>query len=490
MYNRVKILGRGAFGIVYKAVNSEDPNDYVAIKKYINISDKDIPYQILREINIIKSLYHPNIIGIRDIVTTNNNIKLILEYGGESLKSYYKKTPYEKRVLDIKNISYQLITGMLYIHKSGIIHRDLKPDNILVNIIDGELQVKICDFGLAKKIPPFKNKCNSYQICTLSYRPPELFTTDNQNYNMSVDIWSLGCLLYEFIIKKPVFDGTTETTVLKNILTKIPITQDDLDSTNLNHWKLETCNNEKFYKLPLLYNLTTNCDVTELESFKDLVQKMLVINPKNRITLDDAYEHKFFDKIDKKHRDLNLLLEANKIIYYQNFQIRKKLPKIIPVELRNSTIIDNIFSWLNLYSLNEQTILVAINVFDRYICSANDKKETLLNIDIISICCISLASKYIDLVPISIKILKKKYDIKQIIIWEREIMETIDYDLNQPTLLNFYKEIIERKNISINDKISNDHWLLIKSLILDYDFLKGKNLLEIKEMLNYKINNN
>lgn len=495
MYKKIKVLGRGAFGLVYKAENLQNPNELVAIKKYIGISKKDIPFQILREINIIKLLKHPNIIGVIDVQNVGQNIELVLEYGGESLRSYYQKTDYNKRVHEIKNISYQLLMGCLYMHKLGVIHRDLKPDNVLIISSEPVPIVKLCDFGLAKKIPPFKNEYNSYQICTLQYRPPELFTTNNQNYGTAVDVWSLGCLLYEFVIGKPIFEGSTETVVLKNILSKIPITQEDLDNNNLEHIKLEACNNEKFYKLTPLYNIDMNDNniVTELDDLKELLQSMLILDQNKRINLEKACKNKYFCEIEKDYKELISLLEANRVKYYQYFNVRAKLPKQIPVELRN-IYIEEIISLYDHYVINEQAILIAINIFDQFICSKTIKvKEIIDSLDKISVCCLVLASKYIDLAPLNIKNFVVKYSETLLIYWERTIIQTINYDLNQPTLLNFYKELIEDKFIDVTsneiDEIPFEHWKIIKEIILDYDWLQNKGIQEIKEHLLYKIKN-
>lgn len=500
MYKKIKTLGRGTFGMVYKAENREKSGDFVAVKRYINISKKDIPYQILREINVIKLLRHPNIIGIRDVNNVGQCIELVLEYGGESLRSYYTKTPYSQRIREIKSITYQIMAGILYMHKLGVIHRDLKPDNILINSEAGVPTIKICDFGLAKKLPPFKNDFNSYQVCTLCYRPPELFTTDNQNYNIAVDVWSLGCVLYEFVIKKPVFNGSTETVVLKSILSKIPIIQDDLDKTNLNHWKLEVCNTEKFYKLPPLYDIAIkdHKDVSDLDSFKDLVQSMLILDPAKRTTLEKAFKHIYLDEIKQKQLPLptNATLEANRVRYYQDFYVRPKLPKQIPEDLR-TVYVEYIIGWIDHYSLNEQAILIAINIFDQFICvkrtglKASAWEDLIKNLDIISACSLMLASKYIDLTPLNIKNLRSKHSESQLIAWERIIVQTVNYDLNQPTLLNFYKELVEDKTVT-NDtqkEIPAKHWEIIKKMICDYNSLKDRGIQEIKEILLNKIRN-
>src|SRR5690349_19825654 len=154
-YKRIKTLGRGSFGLVYKAENTKRSGEYVAIKKYLNISRKDLPYQVLREINMVKLLKHPNIIGLLDIKNSQYGIELVLEYGGENLRSYSLKTPYFGRVKDLSKISFQIISGCFYMHSLGVIHRDLKPDNILINIVENSPVIKICDLGLAKKIYSF-----------------------------------------------------------------------------------------------------------------------------------------------------------------------------------------------------------------------------------------------------------------------------------------------------------------------------------------------
>src|SRR5271169_1451126 len=214
-YKKIKVLGRGAFGSVYQAENIKKPGELVAVKKFLHKSRDEIPVQTLREINIIKLLTHPNIISIKEIIIKNNNIKLILEYGGISLRSYYEKANYKDLMKHFGLITYQLISGCLYMHKSGVLHRDLKPENILINFDEGQRIIKICDFGLSKKVSPVKNDRNTYQICTLYYRPPELFTKNNQVYDNSVDVWSLGCVLYEMMVGKPIFKGSTEIVVLR-----------------------------------------------------------------------------------------------------------------------------------------------------------------------------------------------------------------------------------------------------------------------------------
>lgn len=479
MYKKIKLLGKGTFGAVYKAELTNQPGKIIAVKKYLNISKKDIPYDVLREIGILKILKHPNIIKLFEIIYKEGHIELILEFGGVSLRSYYEKTPYIQRIVDIKTISCQILKAVAYMHSLNIIHRDLKPDNILITKQE-TIEVKICDFGLSKKLLSVTHDYNSFKVCTISYRPPELFGNESVFYDYKVDIWSIGCILYEIIIKEPLFKGSTEMTVIKNILNKIPVTQTDLNIVGLGNIKLETCNTETFFKLPLLYNMNeaNNVDIEELEMLKNMLQKMLVLNPLNRPKTKEYLTMDYFDE----QKDILVKyvekIQNNKI---NSVYIREKLPYYVIPSMR-SIYVDYIFNWLDYYDLNKHSILIAINILDMFLCSKKYKKEYNEHLTAISFCCLSLASKYIDLKPIKIQNMKSnKYSEYQLIVWERLIYQAINYDLNYATLLDLLGSL---ENIKLNNI-----WNTIREIIHDYDTLKYKNTQEIKQLLHIKIRN-
>ena len=104
----------------------------------------------------------------------------------------------------IKDFLRQIVKGMAYVHSQGVCHRDLKPENILMN---SEGVVKICDFGSAKVLSP--SGLNTPYIVSRYYRAPELILACS-DYTTAIDVWAIGCILAEFLTRRPIFPGKTE----------------------------------------------------------------------------------------------------------------------------------------------------------------------------------------------------------------------------------------------------------------------------------------
>lgn len=126
----------------------------------------------------------------------------------------------QKILKDLHNryIMYQLAKGMKYLHSAEIIHRDLKPSNILIN---SDCSLKICDFGLARSMAadtPDKDVVMTEEVATRWYRAPEVLL-GSQKYDKSADVWSIGCILGELLLGKPLFPGNSTLNQLERILT-------------------------------------------------------------------------------------------------------------------------------------------------------------------------------------------------------------------------------------------------------------------------------
>ena len=132
---------------------------------------------------------------------------LVFEFCSQNLEEVIQMAKENRKLIpmnDIKDYMRQILMGMEFVHRQGVCHRDLKPENILMN---SEGVVKICDFGSAKVISP--NGLNTPYIVSRYYRAPELILACS-DYTNKIDVWAIGCILAEFLTRRPIFPGKTE----------------------------------------------------------------------------------------------------------------------------------------------------------------------------------------------------------------------------------------------------------------------------------------
>ncbi|RVD92679.1 cyclin-dependent kinase 9 kinase, partial [Tubulinosema ratisbonensis] len=199
----------------------------------------------------------------------------------QTYKNYARKESFNKingnsedKIEEIKKIFKQIVEGMVYLKNQNILHRDLKTANILVN---EELEIKIADFGLAKyKI----NKYNTPGVVTLWYRAPEILLSSCA-YDFSSDVWSLGCILAEMMLRKPIFQGNCVLTQLESITYAL--------GTLNEHSFSEIDKLPDYGKVMLLQSpnhfdeIMSDCDKEGVS----LLKKILVLDPKKRISLEN-----------------------------------------------------------------------------------------------------------------------------------------------------------------------------------------------------------
>jgi cyclin-dependent kinase 2 len=179
----------------------------IAIKKVkIEHCDEGIPSTALREIALLRELDHESIVKLKEILHGDNSLSLIFEYHNMDMKKYLDKKGVPLEVNQVRNIMWQVLQGLLHCHQRRIMHRDLKPSNLLID--ESERQVKIADFGLARSFGlPLKSY--THEVVTLWYRAPEILL-GSKVYSTAVDVWSIGCILFELAHRKPLFYGESE----------------------------------------------------------------------------------------------------------------------------------------------------------------------------------------------------------------------------------------------------------------------------------------
>ena len=213
-YEKIEKLGEGSYGIVYKVRELHTQKIYALKKMKLPQNTQTIPDTILREISILKSLSHPNIIKLKKINYSYplKKIELLFEYINSDLQKIL--TTKTLPICIIKSISLQLLKSVNYLHTRRIMHRDIKPGNILICSKSGNL--KLADFGLSR---PFSIPYNqlSPNIQTLYYKAPELLLGD-RNYGFGVDVWAVGCVIAEMVLGRQLFVAHSEIGMIFEIL--------------------------------------------------------------------------------------------------------------------------------------------------------------------------------------------------------------------------------------------------------------------------------
>ena len=286
-FRKVRKIGEGTYGEVYEAIDTIN-NRKVAMKKMrIENKDEGIPITALREMCILKHLRHENVVQLYEIIQDVDKIVLIFEYADMDLKIYVDK---EKGIKDLKLIqqfTLQILNGLYYCNINRIIHRDLKPQNLL--LITSEMKLKLCDFGLSRMFSLPMGKM-THEIITLWYRPPEVLL-GIENYTTKVDSWSIGCIMAEMITGKPLFPGDSEIGQLFKIF-QIMGTPNEESWPGITKLKDYSINFPQ-WKPKKLKDLFPNFDKDGL----DLMEKFLQMDPDKRITIKDAINHPFLEKV-------------------------------------------------------------------------------------------------------------------------------------------------------------------------------------------------
>lgn len=290
-YQKVSRIGSGAYGEVWKARDTLNPNMMVALKRIRSPSDEEgVSISLLREVSLLNELNRHNnehIVKLIDVCPGNHNIRglelyLVFEHVEQDLATYLANSPpsgLSQR--QIKSIMYQLLDGISVIHENRIEHRDLKPQNVLIT--DSGV-VKIADFGLARLYKP--NSVQTSVVATLWYRSPEVLLATTDGYASAVDMWGAGCIFAELARKEPLFQGTSEHSQLVKIFEIIgsPPESDWPRSTSLAHASFAG------YPPVSFSDLFTNLDNETIE----LMKRMLAFDPEKRITAKGALAHSYF----------------------------------------------------------------------------------------------------------------------------------------------------------------------------------------------------
>nr|XP_060632043.1 mitogen-activated protein kinase 15 [Anolis sagrei ordinatus] len=304
-YEVKRRLGKGAYGIVWRA-RDRKTGAAVAVKKIFDaFRNRTDAQRTFREIAFLQEFgAHPNIIKLLNVIRAQNNkdIYLVFESMETDLHAVIKKGNLLKDIHKCY-ILYQLLKATKYIHSGDVIHRDQKPSNVL---LDADCFVKLCDFGLARSLrqahhPQSSPPLTEY-VATRWYRAPEILLASH-SYTKGVDMWSIGCILGEMLLGKPLFPGSSTINQIEQILRVVPApSPEDVAAFHSD------------YRASIISRLSGQQRVTFEELLPpstppqalDLLKRLLAFNPEKRPTAEEALEHPYVRRFHSLAREPSL----------------------------------------------------------------------------------------------------------------------------------------------------------------------------------------
>ena len=290
-YKRLNYLGEGSYATVYCVENriTGSKRAMKVISKGDNCSAED-DKEINNEIEILRTLDHPNILKIFEFYSSKESYSIVTELcqGGELFQEIVERGPFNENYSAY--VMFQILSAINYCHKMKIIHRDLKPENILIIERDsnGMPRIKIADFGTSKLVE--KGHVQRKLVGSSYYIAPEVL---KKHYDEKCDLWSCGVIMYILLSGRPPFGGDND----KEIMEKVIVGKYDLETS-------------PFDKLS--------------KSGKDLIQKLLTFEPTKRITAEQALSHPWFKENKSKELFNKIKDESTIRKMIQNLKVYKR----------------------------------------------------------------------------------------------------------------------------------------------------------------------
>lgn len=287
-FQKLATVGDGSSGSVSKA---RDKHGNIIALKRLKQSSGCFEKEVFREINILKSLDHDNIVKLIDIATSADlNLYLILEYCPYPLDRYidcFREAGRDISHDQVKSVTKQMFLGINYLHQNYIVHRDIKPSNLMIS---GTGILKIIDFGLSRRVIQYGEPMTPHRM-TCWYQPPEILF-EAPKYGFEVDLWSAGCVLAELLKREPLLPGRSDIDQINLIVNLIgkPSARIWPEMTECKALRSINLKDQPFNNLSKRF--------PELGSTEamDLMSSLIVYNPKQRLSAEACAYHDWLEQ--------------------------------------------------------------------------------------------------------------------------------------------------------------------------------------------------
>ncbi|KAG5176968.1 hypothetical protein JKP88DRAFT_270786 [Tribonema minus] len=306
-YDLAEKLGTGAYSVVHKGISKrpQTKGQEVAVKV---VTKRDLPERerlaLTTEMEIMLKLSHPHILKAIDFFQDSAKLYMVVELarGGELFERIVQKVTYNES--EARNVVRCLLRAVAYCHSRGVVHRDLKPENLLLVSPDDDYSIKVADFGFADHVAP--DKLLKAQCGTPGYVAPEILK--REAYGKEVDIWSVGVICYILLGGYPPFYDDNQTKLFLKI-------------------------KKGAYKFHPQYWDPIS------EEAKDLIARMLVVDPAQRISADQALQHRYLQMAPEALATTNMNANLERMrLYNARRKLRSAIHSIIAVKAFNSLI--------------------------------------------------------------------------------------------------------------------------------------------------------
>lgn len=418
--DKISHISSGSYG----QITILDNNSIIKTTKKLN-SSNNYSRQNIQEAVFLSTIKHENIVEAKNIYILGDEINIEQERGECTLHDFINKNDRDSRLKHLDYIIFQLVSVLYFLHKSDLIHGDLKPNNILIS--SKNLKIKLIDFG---GICSFRLNNNHKTICTPSFCPPEGWKQLNINcLNTKFDIWSLGMVIYFYITRTYLLDFEEDKTIYY---------------VNEFKWSFDKNYHHNIDKIKKYID----------NSLFNLIEKMLMYDPDDRISSDELYFDEYFSEYNID-TIVKFKFQSEFSKYFMENYTHKEWQQR-----------DNLIEWCYIFCRTFEMrdhLVLSIWILDNYLNKARIK-ITSRNYKLYGYCSIFISS-----ILIANKILDNNKTLIYIpkYISKKNIYDTID---NIMMTLNFKLYITTFDYLLKNNKIQLEYQI-IKTILKDKKYI-------------------